>query len=238
MEVLQYAMTTDTPLASVSLERLEVYAHTLRQGATLPIGTVEFLRKAMSIVGVEEPDNLSYPEVLRPYLRRQVKLLPAGSVLGHWFIKPTTTKAFTGFVVDTLSNPDSLNDYDRIQYQAFLSLPPETLVWVGEPVKWLSEYRYYVINGRVRGEGRYDDGPDDMPAPCHVLVGEMAVLLASVPNAPAAFSLDIGVLSTGETALVECNDAWALGFYKGTLTRADYVELLWRRWAQLIERPI
>jgi hypothetical protein len=231
----QYAMTSDTPIASVSFDKLEDYSAALREGATLPIGTVEYIRKAMSIAGIVEPENLTYPDILLPYLRRQVKLLPAGSVIGHWFIKPTTTKAFTGFVFDTLGNPEHLNGYDRIQYQAFLSLPPETPVWVGEPVSWLSEYRYYVIDGQVRGEGRYDDAPDDMPSPDLDLVCEMAALMASGPNAPAAFSLDVGVLSSGETALVECNDAWALGLYKGTLTRADYIELLWLRWGQLFK---
>jgi hypothetical protein len=162
-----------------------------------------------------------------------VKQLPAGYVLGHWFIKPTTTKAFTGFVVDTLGNPEHLDGHDRIQYQAFLALPPEEPVWVAEPVSWLSEYRYYVIDGQVRGDGRYDAAPDDMPIPNRELVAEMASLVAREPNAPAAFSLDVGVLSSGETALIECNDAWALGLYKGSIARADYIELLWRRWEQL-----
>lgn len=233
VEAYQYAVTTDTPIASVSINQLEDYAQALRQGATLPIGTVEFLRKAMAISGIVEPDNLSYPEVLRPYLCRQVKLLPAGHVLGHWFIKPTTTKAFTGIVVDTLGNPEHLDGHDRIQYQAFLSMPPEEQVWVAEPVTWLSEYRYYVIDGQVRGNGRYDGATDDMPIPNRELVSEMASLVAREPNAPVAFSLDVGVLNSGETALIECNDAWALGLYKGSMARADYIEMLWRRWSQL-----
>jgi hypothetical protein len=233
IEAIQYAITTDTDIVSVSLENLADHADLLRQGATLPIGTVEFIREAMALVGIAEPENLSYPDMLKPYLFRQVKRLEAGRVIGHWFIKPTTTKAFTGFVCDTLGNPEHLNGYERIQYQAFLSLPPETPVWVSEPVTWLSEVRYYIIDGKVRGEGRYDDAPDDMPMPDRELVNQMAALMAAAENAPVAFSLDVGVLDSGQTALVECNDAWALGFYKGTLSRAAYIELLWRRWQQL-----
>lgn len=233
VEAYQYSVTTDTPIASVSIDQLEDHSEALRNGSTLPVGSIEFLRTAMAIAGIVEPDNLSYPEVLLPYLRRQVKQLPAGNVLGHWFIKPTKTKAFTGFVVDTLGNPDHLDGHDRIQYQAFLDLPPEEPVWVAVPVSWLSEYRYYVIDGQVRGEGRYDGAPDEMPVPERELVCEMASLVAQAPNAPAAFSLDAGVLSTGETALIECNDAWALGLYKGTITRSVYIEMLWRRWQQL-----
>ena len=116
----------------------------------------------------------------------------------------------------------------------FLSLSPDTPVWVSEPVTWLSEFRYYVIDGAVRGEGRYDDAPDDMPRPDYFTVGEMAAVMAKTPGAPAAFCLDVGALRSGETALIECNDAWAVGYYKGTLSHRDYVEMLWRRWEQLV----
>jgi hypothetical protein len=233
MVAAQHAMTADVPIKAVRLEALEDHAEALRQGSTLPIGSVEFVRKAMTLAGIDEPENLSYPEPLRPYLRREVRQRTAGSVLGHWFIKPTTTKKFTGFVFDTLGNPEHLCGYDRAQYNVFLSLPPETSVWVSEPVTWLSEFRYYVVDGEVRGEGRYDDAPDDMPVPDYFQVGEMAAILARSPHAPAAFSLDVGVLDSGETALIECNDAWALGYYKGTLSHKDYIEMLWRRWEQL-----
>lgn len=65
------------------------------------------------------------------------------------------------------------------------------------------------------------------------LVNEMVWALACTKNAPAAFSLDVGVLDTGETALIECNDAWALGYYKGSLAHKDYIRMLWMRWEQL-----
>lgn len=234
MVAAQHAMTADVPIKTVPLDSLGDHAGALRQGTTVPIGSVEFVRQAMAIAEIAEPENLSYPDVLRPYLRREVRQRRAGSVLGHWFIKPTTTKTFTGFVFDTLGNPEHLSGYDRAQYNEFLSLPAETLVWVSEPVTWLSEFRFYVIDGEVRGEGRYDDAPDEMPVPDYFTVGEMAAALTKTPGAPVAYSLDVGVLDSGETALIECNDAWALGYYKGTMSRRDYIEMLWRRWEQLI----
>jgi hypothetical protein len=229
-----YAMTADVPLVTARLENLDAHADALRAGLTLPVGTVEFVRKAMALAGIAEPQNRSYPECLKPWLRREVTQRRAASVIGHWFIKPMTTKTFTGLVVDTLGNPDHLSLHDRAQYNAFLALPAETMIWVSEPVTWLSEFRYYVVDGEVRGCGRYDDGPDDMPEPNLRDVVEMAATMSNVPDAPAAFSLDVGVLESGASALIECNDAWALGYYRGTLSHRDYVHMLWRRWGQLV----
>lgn len=229
----QYAMVTDAPIKSVSLAGLDAHADELKGGSLLPVGSVEFVRKAMGLAGIPEPGNLSYPDILQPYLHRHVGQRRAGSVLGHWFIKPVTTKAFTGFVFDTMENPETLDCHDRIQYNEFLMLSPDDMVWISEPVTWVSEVRYYVIGGEILGWGRYDDGPDEAAEPDLSVISEMAKAMAGADSAPAAFTLDAGVLSTGETALIECNDAWAVGYYKGTLNYKDYVRMLWRRWEQL-----
>lgn len=229
----QYAMVSDVPIKSAPLAELDAHAGELKGGLLLPVGSVEFVRKAMQLAGISEPGNLSYPEVLQPYLHRRVGQRRAGSVLGHWFIKPVTTKAFTGFVFDTMANPDTLDGHDRLQYNEFLMLSPDEMVWISEPVVWESEVRYYVIGDEIRGWGRYDDGPDEAAEPDLSVVAEMVKAMANVEGAPASFTLDVGVLSTGETALIECNDAWAVGYYKGSLNYKDYVLMLWRRWEQL-----
>lgn len=232
----QYAMVTDAPIKSVTLDAVDAHAEALREGGILPVGSVEFVRKAMALAGIQEPSNFSYPEVLRDYLRRRVEQRRAGSILGHWFIKPVTTKTFTGFVFDTMANPESLDCHDRMQYNEFLMLPSYAMVWVSDPVVWQSEIRYYVIGGEIRGWGRYDAGPDDAVEPDLALVQEMARKMSASCNAPAAYTLDVGAMDSGETALIECNDAWAIGYYKGSLSYKDYVHLLWARWNQLISQ--
>ena len=227
----QFAMTTDTPIQSVSMEGLDHCLDELKGGA-MPVGTVEFVRKAMSLAGMAEPDNFSYPDVLGKYLMRELRQQTAGEINGNWFVKPVTTKTFTGFVLDT-ANTENLGQHDREQFEVFLSLPQNTIVWVSEPVTWLSEFRYYVESGEVIGFGRYDGGPDDLPEPDLSAVKIMASEFFKTPGAPSAFSLDVGVLGTGKTALIECNDAWALGYYRGTLSHKDYIKMLWKRWSQL-----
>lgn len=229
----QVALLDDIPLCRAALAELERHSTALASGETVPVGSVEFVRRAMALAGIAEPESLSYPHVLKPYLRRQLERIPAGLVMGHWFVKPTVTKAFTGFVFDTFESPDHLSCHDRAQYDAFMAVDPRSPVWVSETVSWASEVRYYVLDGEILGEGRYDDGPDDVLLPEAAVVQEMVSRFSASPGAPVAFALDAGRLQDGSTALVEVNDMWAVGFYSGTLTEREYVRMLHRRWAQL-----
>ena len=229
-----FALVTDTPIQSITLEELDQAADSLKTGRLLPVGGVEFTRKAMLLAGIDEPPNFTYPHCLRDYLRREITQRRAGSIVGEWFIKPAqVTKQFTGFVFHTMTDPETLEETERFAYEEFLALPPDTLVWASEPVVWVSEFRYYVIGSEVKGWARYDCGPDEAPEPDLNLVQDMAQKMALSCGAPAAFTLDVGVLASGETALIECNDAWAIGYYKGSLSQHDYMHMLWVRWAQI-----
>jgi hypothetical protein len=55
-------------------------------------------------------------------------------------------------------------------------------------------------------------------------------------EAPSAYGIDFGVLTSGETALVEANDGYALGAYQ--ISGRDYTDLLFTRWAELLSRAI
>jgi hypothetical protein len=228
-------LTGDITSRALDLDQLQ-YVEQLRASPrqVLPVGSVEFLREAMRVAGITEPDNFSYPGPLIPLLRREVESRRAGSVLGHWFIKPKQTKAFTGFVYDTMRSPEAYDEHDREQYEAFMELDADVPVWVAEPVQFLSEWRYYVHRGEVLGSARYDPhGEDDAPRPDQAVLED--ALQRMQPVGLAAFALDLGVLSTGETALVEVNDAWALGYYAGgDLHRGDYLKMLMARWDQIV----
>lgn len=44
------------------------------------------------------------------------------------------------------------------------------------------------------------------------------------------FAMDVGVLASGETSLVELNDAWAIGLYDQSITPIAYFFWLLKRW--------
>lgn len=233
----QYCYVTNTPCHSARIEDLgrEDLLVALARGPMTPVGSVEFIRKILSLIGVVEPTNITYPEALQPFLHREVRCLAKRDIPEGVFVKPQTTKAFTGFV---LTAPGEWYDeHDIEQFEAFSALPDDTLLWASERVSWLSEFRYYVCNGEIKGYGRYDDGPDDVPEPELDVIRQMVAQMEQDAARPVAYAIDAGVLSTGQTALVECNDAWALGFYKGTLDYKEYFWLLRQRWAEMRKGP-
>lgn len=238
----QHAITNGVVIRIASIETMDTFADVLRSGTVLPIGSVEFIRAAFGAADIPEPVNISYPAALHRYLHRKVEQRSAGSVLGRHFVKPVATKAFTGFVFDTMEDPLSLSEHDQEQHAAFIAMPADAPVWVSEEVTWQSEYRCYFLDGRLVGCARYDDGPNSAPAPDWDVAREIHIEFHNSGEAPVAYAIDVGVLSTGETALVECNDAWALGYYKDTgpnaLTPSNYIEMLLARWKQLFKGSV
>jgi hypothetical protein len=211
------------------LEVLGAHAHDLRSGA-VPVGGEEFVRKAMALAGITEPENISYPEQAQRFLRRSLRRTVAGQVLGRWFVKPLITKAFTGFVFDSMAGRDQYALAARDSFDAFMAMPVDAPVWIAEPVAFQSEWRYYVHRGQVVGSARYDpDGEEG------ALVPDMGVVLECVRSLEwdQPYALDMGVLTGGEAVLVEVNDFWAIGLYGQALSGEKYLEMLCERWGQI-----
>ena len=194
-----------------------------------PVGSVEFVREYMRACEIAEPAPLDYPEELTKYLYRKVARHASISTVGkHRFVKPVGTKSWTGGILRSLTIEPSMLD---------------TPIWASDPVNFVCEWRCYVMHGQLLFASRYDDQDDDRPEPDFLSVKNMII---DYTQAPVAYTLDVGVLDSGETALVEVSDAWALGLYKpepnaprialGNYQRA-YAEMLWSRWNQLRNLP-
>lgn len=212
-------------------EDLQHHAPRLRSGGFMPVGSVEYVRAAMAIAGIEEPQCDPYPPALQPWMGRTLALATAAEVLATatpLFVKPARQlKAFDGFV---LRRDEPPQEHAQEQLQALCALPPDTPVWTSDAVTFLSEWRFYVQDQQILGSGRYDpDGEEDAPAP------DRAAVLQAIAayGRTGCYALDMGVLADGKTALVEVNDAWATGLYQGALTPADYFAWLTGRWLEL-----
>lgn len=221
----------DLVVTNASFDGLGQHEDLLLQGA-VPVGSVEYVREGMRLAGIREPANLSYPSGCESYLLRSVWRTPAADALAMKqtrFIKPTDTKGFTGFVLGSAGLP--LSEHDMEQLSALQALDAATPVWVSDPVVWVSEFRYYISQGSILGYARYDQGDDDdVPEP------DMAIVARCIRDLAIEhpYALDMGVLASGQTALVEVNDAFAIGLYQGALKPLQYAEFLANRWAFLV----
>ncbi|MFK4706178.1 hypothetical protein ABIC83_003017 [Roseateles asaccharophilus] len=232
----QVALLRDIRLVRSDINALSTHRELLCSGG-LPVGSVEFVREAIKVAGVIEPSSVSYPVPLDGHLGRKLDLMPLGRVRGRQFVKPATTKLFTGFVWDPALKDSEYSEHDLEQLTVLRALPPQTMVWVSPPVKFLCEHRIYVDAGVILGSARYDqDGADDAPWPDTDVVRKAVDVLSGTQDFPVSYGLDVGVLDSGETVLVEVNDAWALGYYGNAIEPKDYLAMLTRRWMQILGR--
>lgn len=235
-------LTADVPSQTADIMALQSGpAHdALRLGA-MPVGSVEFIREAMRVLGVTEPANMSYPLVALDLLGRIVthidlhELDDLDRICTPHFIKPVRTKLFTGFVFKPGCPAAEYDDHDREQFEAITRTMGDSpiTVCISEIVEFAGEWRCYVLDGTVVATARYDpDGADDVSDPDPQWVGMSAAKIFSDTKV-RSFSMDVGRLKENSCVLVECNDGWALGLYGKAMAPRDYLAFLWARWSQL-----
>lgn len=231
--ILQECMLTDIPFNYVGDNDLGKYQSDLKQGDTMAVGSVEFVRKAFSLAGKKEPNIVPYPAVLSDYLYREIQVTDLLGIVGNRvFVKPTELKKFNGFVYNNSRKLSDYDDHDRDQLLILIRQPIYTKFYVSEVVEFLSEHRFYVDgNCVILGSARYDPNDGDAPEPDMAIVKEMI----SRFNRKTPYALDVGVLKNGTTALVEVNDAWAIGLYGSALSTRDYLNFLWTRWQDIFK---
>lgn len=198
---------------------------------TLVVGGIQPVRRALEQLGRKTPNNMDYPDSLAYHLHRDVyqtdlrtvfKLCKDDKIDPPVFVKPVTGhKEFDGRVLSRYR--------DLIPLASFLEINPQ--VWVSELVDFLSEYRYFVRRGNLVGVGHYR-GSTLLHPDATTIEG----MLHEYEDAPAAYTLDVGVLLDGTTALVEVNDGFAFGVYG--LNALQHTKMLEDRWCELVDYPL
>ena len=196
-----------------------------------PVGTVEFIKAFAERVGVKLPDPIHATELLklegREYWEDYRKEL-IGKTPGMYpvFVKPQfELKKFTGFVAKSDKDFDLYPEVNWDNTKLFCTQVIDDIV---------SEWRCYVLNGKVFACVNYSGDPT-----CFPRTVEIDRLLHTYTNSPIAYSLDIAVCIDKEysdncvhTKFIEVNDAWALGYYGGDVEL--YTKMLDLRWKEII----
>lgn len=195
--------------------------------ATLVVGYVDTLHTAFKMLKVDPPPTNDYPACLQPFLHRRIwtstiRELTAQLYDGHppIFAKPLDhKKRFTGRV---------FTSHEDLRYLegASQNLP----IWCSELVEWLSEYRVFVTRGEIVGIQSY--AGDNKISLNMDVVSKAIHLLEDAGESTAAYAVDFGVMTNGQTAVVEWNDGFALGSYG--LAKSLYTDLLITRWHEMM----
>lgn len=197
-------------------------------GPTVGIaGYIGDIERGLQVLGRPLPENLDYPIELVGYLGRNIRRMRLGDVRSRpseqVFIKPAVEhKLFTGFVWEG----------DSLSRRRIVTLDDDVEIWVSDPVKFVAEYRTFILDGEVldcrKYKGSYGLAPDRDTV-------EEAVR-AMKGSGPRAYCLDFGVTAHGKsTLLIEYNDAFAMGHYG--LTPTSYARMLSARWQEMVEHP-
>ena len=186
-------------------------------------GYIGDVQTALLHLGRSLPPNMDYPKELAAFRGRRIFASTLGEVRAKretCFIKPARDhKLFTGFVwSDTAEGRrDAVAVHDDIP------------VWVSDPVRFVSEYRTFVLEDEILDCRRYKG--DWSKAPNRKIVEQAVDKLKGV--APVAYCVDFGVTHDGATLLVEMNDGYAMGPYG--LAPPQYACMITARWRQLIQ---
>lgn len=192
-------------------------------------GDMDCMHGAMRQLKIPIPAANYYPEPLKEHLHRNVWMATLREVRTRVeggdapvFAKPASrAKIFTGRVFSDHS------DFYEVG-QTSLQEP----VWCSDIVSWQSEFRVYVIGTDIVSIAPYA-GDASIKIDANTVQHAINAFAAS-GAAPSAYGVDFGVLSSGETALVEANDGYALGAY--AIASAPYTELLFTRWRELLTK--
>lgn len=185
-------------------------------------GFIGDVYKAMDKLGLPRPPSIDYPEELTDFYGRKIWTGTLDDIQDKGlhegvFVKPQEQKLFTGLLwKGTPQHRLHLAPYDKT-----------TPTYFSEPVQFLSEYRCYVLEGEILGVRFYKG--DWSVAPCRRVVETAVGTYAPY----RAYAIDVGVLVSGETVVVEVNDAFALGCYG--LHHVAYARMIEARWEELTE---
>jgi hypothetical protein len=98
---------------------------------------------------------------------------------------------------------------------------PDSPVLLSEPVEWVAEYRYFVLEGKVIAGSSYlafgrpawkpfdPKRPNAMPTAGVSVIAELYATMKS--KLPPVFVVDVGLIETRGWAVVEFNPVWCAG---------------------------
>lgn len=211
------AIETGRPYRLTSIEEIVAGKFDALIRQRLFVGSTEFMREVFKRIGLEDvrlPAN-SNRGMRIISLRDALNEAAEGKKL---FIKPKEIKLFSGFVLDGSS------------YSCLHGLPDDTQLMADVPFesRIASEWRLYVHNNKIIDSRNY--AGDFTLGPDYSFAKQIAK--ENIDSFPCAYTIDIGILESGENVVIEYNDMWAIGNYG--MENDKYLKLLTDRYFEIV----
>lgn len=200
---------------------------------TLVHGWVKTVHDALNMIGVAEPAPVDYPSQLKRFFDRNIELTTLGSVHADFmeseqksggptpvFVKPFQHKLFVGHTIERFSHLAETSNFPR-----------DTKVWRSDVVDIKTEWRCFVKERCLLDVRKYAGSAWSVPDKNTIIQ-----MINEYKDAPAGYSLDVGIDSNGKTILVEVNDGYALGTYG--FDGLSYTELAIARWEEMVNENV
>ncbi len=182
------------------------------------VGSVEFMQEVFKRIGIS---NVGVPcnskrnsEIIT--LKEARDRVAKGEKL---FIKPIKIKLFTGLVLDGM------------QHSCLKDLSTDTQIMAYKPVESPidSEWRIYIQNDKMLDARHYSGDFTINPNYDYVL----EIIKNNKNKFPCAYTIDVGILESGENVVIEYNDMWAIGNYG--INNRVYLSALKERYFEIIK---
>ena len=183
---------------------------------SIPIGSINFVSTWLKVFyNIDKENPIEIPPILRTdeFLKRKYSIVTADKLprTGRYFIKDVSKlKEFTYsgdleyFLFDEMFEPA------KSPYDYSLRINPDHLFQVSEIVNILSEYRVYIIDGKIENIANYNG--DVTLFPDVELIKKANDLYSTQPDYPKSYSMDLMITPRG-TAITEIHNYTSLGHY-------------------------
>lgn len=182
----------------------------------LPFGNIEFVTVYLNkFHNVNQMNPIEVPECLRreEFLKRDYKIVKGDEVpkSGHYFVKDASQLKHFSFTGDmSLFNTDEIWEEKKNFFDTTLRLDKNHYFVVSEYVNILSEYRVYILNGKIANISLYDG--DATVLPDVNLINKANLIYSMQKDYPKSYTMDIMVTNRG-TAIIECHILFSTGLY-------------------------
>ena len=185
----------------------------------IPLGTIDFVTAILNIFyGIEKMNPIEIPMCLRNehFLKRKYSIVYGKDLpkTGNYFVKNVSTLktfSYSGRIDWICNEPDFLTNKKPFE--------DDELYQVSELVPIQSEYRVYIIDGKIYAIAYYNG--DACVFPDVQLIQQANLMYSMQKDYPKSYTMDIMINNRG-TSIIEIHPLFSCGIYQ-TVLGADFL---------------